>query len=409
MSTILSRPRVFLDVQIGTQPAGRIVIELFTDRTPKTCENFRAICTASHTSHGASKPLTYKMSHFHRIIDEFMVQGGDITAGDGTGGQSIYDGDFADENIGWREIDAAGLVCMANRGKGTNSSQFFITLAPCQYLNAKHTVFGHVVRGLDVVSRMGKLEVDGSDKPLEDVIITHCGELERRGPLPDAGPLKPKRIGHDTHTGSSERGRKRPIRSRSATPARSDSALEDQAPRRKLHKLSRSPTSRVRRRSDVEIDETRRGRVRNSHLHSNKREDTQAGDYGGRKRDKSPSRSRSRRRSPSPHLRRRHTRSRDRSPVSQRPMYSDSRRQDEYQIRREEEEREGGSGRYEGVIEDGHYLDRDPGRMSYHRQGRGPSGYNDSGGRLGGAGIEDTGGEVKFKGRGSMKYKERKR
>ncbi|MCJ1314690.1 hypothetical protein MMC15_000002 [Xylographa vitiligo] len=106
------------------------------------------------------------MSPFHRIIDDFMVQAGDITTGDGTGGQSIYDGDFAEENIGWREIDAVCLVCMANRGKGTNSSQFFITLAPCQHLNAKHTVFGHTVRGLDLVSRIGKLAVDESDKPL---------------------------------------------------------------------------------------------------------------------------------------------------------------------------------------------------------------------------------------------------
>ena len=147
MSTILSRPRVFLDVHIGNQHAGRIVIELFTDKTPKTCDkyncefqlfypqslvsistnflfqSFRAICAASYTPHGASIALTYKMSPFHRIIDDFMVQAGDITTGDGTGGQSIYDGDFAEENIGWREIDAVGLVCMANRGKGTNSSQ----------------------------------------------------------------------------------------------------------------------------------------------------------------------------------------------------------------------------------------------------------------------------------------------
>ncbi|MCJ1393074.1 hypothetical protein MMC18_005946 [Xylographa bjoerkii] len=408
MSTTLSRPRVFLDVQIGTQPAGRIVIELFTDKTPKTCENFRKICAASHTHHGKSKPLTYRMSPFHRIIDDFMVQGGDITTGDGTGGQSIYGGNFADENIGWREIDAAGLVCMANRGTGTNSSQFFITLAPCQHLTAKHTVFGHVVRGLDVVSRMGKLEVDGSDKPLEDVIITQCGELERRGPPPDAAPSKSKRDGHDMNIGSSERGRKRPIRSRSASRAGSDSALEDRAPRRKLHKLSRSPTRHIRRRSDVEIDETRRGRVRTSLLHSNKTKPIQNMNHDDRKRNMSPSRSRSRRLSPSPHLRRKHTRSRDRSPVLRGQASVYSQRQDEYDIRREEEEREGGSGRFEDVIEDEHYMDRGPLRTNYYRQGRGLGGYSTDGGRLGSAGAEGTGGEVKFKGRGSMKYKERK-
>ena len=113
-----TRPRVFLDIQSGSDFLGRITIELFSDKTPKTVENFRTICTPSST-----QALTYKGSPFHRIIDEFMIQGGDITAGNGTGGISIYGPVFEDENIGWREIDAVGLVCMANRGKGTNSSQ----------------------------------------------------------------------------------------------------------------------------------------------------------------------------------------------------------------------------------------------------------------------------------------------
>jgi cyclophilin family peptidyl-prolyl cis-trans isomerase len=112
------RQRVFLDISIGTQPAGRLTIELFNDRTPKTCENFRTLCV------GAQPPMTYKMSKFHRVIDEFMAQGGDITKGDGTGGTSIYGATFEDENLQWRDMDAAGLVCMANRGKDTNSSQY---------------------------------------------------------------------------------------------------------------------------------------------------------------------------------------------------------------------------------------------------------------------------------------------
>lgn len=85
--------------------------------------SFVALCTSSFTPSSATKPLTYKLSPFHRVIDEFMIQGGDITAGDGTGGTSIHGGNFEDENIGWREIDKEGLVCMANRGKDTNSSQ----------------------------------------------------------------------------------------------------------------------------------------------------------------------------------------------------------------------------------------------------------------------------------------------
>lgn len=118
-----TRRRVFLDVQSGAEFYGRIIIELFNDKAPKTCENFRSICTSSHTPQSAAAPLTYKNSPFHRIIDEFMIQGGDITAGNGTGGMSIYGKNFEDENLGWREIDAAGLVCMANRGRDTNSSQ----------------------------------------------------------------------------------------------------------------------------------------------------------------------------------------------------------------------------------------------------------------------------------------------
>ncbi|KAL8999902.1 MAG: hypothetical protein Q9169_001308 [Polycauliona sp. 2 TL-2023] len=169
-----TRSRVFLDVQSGSDFLGRITIELFSDKTPKTVENFRAICSPPTFT----QPLTYKGSPFHRIIDDFMIQGGDITSGTGTGGMSIYGPTFEDENIGWREIDAAGLVCMANRGRGTNSSQFFITLAPCQHLNAKHTILGHVIKGMDVCERMAKVPVDKGDRPLSEVIISHCGELQ---------------------------------------------------------------------------------------------------------------------------------------------------------------------------------------------------------------------------------------
>ncbi|KAL9578790.1 MAG: hypothetical protein Q9212_005495 [Teloschistes hypoglaucus] len=189
---IPTRPRVFLDVQSGVEFLGRIVIELFSDKTPKTCENFRSICTSSHTPTSSAKPLTYKDSPFHRIIDEFMIQGGDVTAGNGTGGASIYGRNFEDENLGWRKIDAVGLVCMANIGKATNSSQFFITLAPCEHLDGKHTVFGHVVKGMDVCERMAKVPVDKKDRPLAEVIISHCGELERRSKQGLAAPLRSK-------------------------------------------------------------------------------------------------------------------------------------------------------------------------------------------------------------------------
>ncbi|KAF3919379.1 Phosphatase [Orbilia brochopaga] len=157
------RPRCFLDLQHGTDPAGRVVIELFTDKTPKTCENFRALCTGSK-----SAELCYISTIFHRVIEEFMIQGGDITRGDGKGGMSIYGDTFEDENLGWCDIDKEGLVCMANRGKDTNSSQFFITCAPCDHLNGKHTVFGHVVAGMQFVKQIETVKVDASDKPTVD-------------------------------------------------------------------------------------------------------------------------------------------------------------------------------------------------------------------------------------------------
>ncbi|KAF2403371.1 hypothetical protein EJ06DRAFT_541261 [Trichodelitschia bisporula] len=163
------RPRVFLDISEDTTPIGRIIIELFTEHTPKTCENFRTLCTSP-------QPPNYKLSPFHRIIDTFMLQGGDITAGNGTGGTSIYGPTFPDENLSWRPLDSRGLVCMANRGPNTNSSQFFITLAPCPHLNGRHTVFGRVVptpTSDAVLTRMSSVPVDSNDKPLTPLLITH--------------------------------------------------------------------------------------------------------------------------------------------------------------------------------------------------------------------------------------------
>ncbi|BFZ62089.1 peptidyl-prolyl cis-trans isomerase cpr6 [Saitoella coloradoensis] len=188
-------PRVFLDVRIGTTGGDRIIIQLFTDRVPKTCENFRSLCTSENPSQ-----LTYRNSIFHRVIETFMVQGGDITKGDGTGGASIYNdaGVFEDEDLGWREIDEEGLVCMANRGKDTNNSQFFITLGPAGHLNGKHVVFGKVVKGMEVVREMEEVEVDEDDRPIEEVKIIHCGELEFKG-----GNIKkveePTRARHHAH------------------------------------------------------------------------------------------------------------------------------------------------------------------------------------------------------------------
>ncbi|KAK9234964.1 cyclophilin-like domain-containing protein [Lipomyces kononenkoae] len=171
-------PRVYMDIS-SPDITGRIIIELFAKNVPKTCENFRCLCTGER-----GPQLCYKGSVFHRVIadTDYVVQGGDITNGDGTGGVSIYGETFEDENIDWHLIDARGLVCMANRGPDTNSSQFFITLAACPELDGKHVVFGRVIpECMHVLDMFAHVETDpeNDDRPLPDhePRIVQCGEL----------------------------------------------------------------------------------------------------------------------------------------------------------------------------------------------------------------------------------------
>ena len=141
---------VFFDISIGGAPAGRITFELFGD-TPKTSENFRALCTGEKGIGKSGKPLHYKNCGFHRIIPGFMAQGGDFTAGNGTGGESIYGMKFEDENFKHKHLNDTAYLSMANAGKNTNGSQFFITFDAFPHLDGKHVVFGKVIDGLQVV------------------------------------------------------------------------------------------------------------------------------------------------------------------------------------------------------------------------------------------------------------------
>jgi len=170
----MSRPRVFFDLTEGGKPFGRVVFELYSDVVPKTAENFRCLCTGEKGK-SAGATLHYKGSGFHRVIKDFMIQGGDFTRHNGTGGKSIYGEKFEDENFKLKHTKP-GLLSMANAGKNTNGSQFFITTVVTSWLDGKHVVFGEVVEGFDVVKKIEGVKTT-QDKPNSPIQIADCGQL----------------------------------------------------------------------------------------------------------------------------------------------------------------------------------------------------------------------------------------
>jgi peptidylprolyl isomerase len=197
---------VFLDISIGGAAAGRITMELFADAAPKTAENFRALCTGEKGVGKKGKPLHFKGSKFHRIIPGFMCQGGDFTNGDGTGGESIYGERFDDETFEGKAGRHAGggILSMANAGKNTNASQFFICLGATPHLDRKHVVFGQVLSGWDVVQKMAEVG-SGSGGTSKPVLVAASGQVptakapeppkgggSSRPPAPPSPPTPPK-------------------------------------------------------------------------------------------------------------------------------------------------------------------------------------------------------------------------
>ncbi|KAF9126136.1 hypothetical protein BGW39_006848 [Mortierella sp. 14UC] len=261
-----------------------VIIELFKDEVPQTVENFRALCTGEK---GVSKlsgvPLHYRGSIFHRVIKGFMIQGGDFTRRDGTGGESIYGGTLQDEGGFKRKHDIEGLLSMANKGPNTSSSQFFLTTRPTPHLDGKHVVFGRVVKGYDVVEKVENTPTDErNDRPLSIVMIANCGELELRIPPKVLEQQRAQKaaaaaaaVESDMKDQEPSRGGKGSSRrdSSSASASGSGSESENDSDRGRDRRRSRHSRRRSRSRSDLrsgsdsEEDERKSRQKRDSRRH----------------------------------------------------------------------------------------------------------------------------------------------
>lgn len=250
----------WIEVAIGGRPKGRMIFDLFWDVAPKTCENFRALCTGEKgRSLISSKRLHYKGSRFHRVLPGFIIQGGDIINHDGTSGESIYGSSFSDENFVMKH-DAAGILSMANAGPDTNGSQFFITTVPTAWLDGKNVVFGRIVEGMYTMKEIEKVGTKGG-KPKRLVMITNCG-IRRKAKVESTSRTGTPSRTPRTST-SSKRANSSSSRRRRSDSGRRVSSSTSRASRSKTPRTSsgtRTPKSKGKRSSSSAASKKERSR-----------------------------------------------------------------------------------------------------------------------------------------------------
>ncbi|KAM6142862.1 NK-tumor recognition protein [Phoenicopterus ruber ruber] len=253
---VQDRPQCFFEIEINREPVGRIMFQLFSDICPKTCKNFLCLCSGEKgIGKTTGKKLCYKGTTFHRVVKNFMIQGGDFSEGNGKGGESIYGGYFKDENFILKH-DRAFLLSMANRGKHTNGSQFFITTKPAPHLDGVHVVFGLVISGFEVIEQIENLKTDTASRPYADVRVIDCGVLVTKS-AKDALEKK-KKVCSDSEASDSSSS----ASSSSETSSESE-AENERSRRRKRKRRAKTKQSRKRRKEERKKEDPRCKRTSN--------------------------------------------------------------------------------------------------------------------------------------------------
>nr|XP_056713184.1 NK-tumor recognition protein isoform X2 [Euleptes europaea] len=274
------RPQCFFDIEINRESVGRIIFQLFSDVCPRTCKNFLCLCTGEKgIGKTTRKKLCYEGSTFHRVVKNFMIQGGDFSEGNGKGGESIYGGYFKDENFILKH-DRAFLLSMANRGKHTNGSQFFITTKPAPHLDNVHVVFGLVISGFEVIEQIENLKTDAASRPYADVRVINCGVLvtkSSKNVLEKKRKASPHSEALDTSSSSSS----------TSSDSLSDSDSDDERPRkRKRKRRTKTKQPKKQRREEKKKEEPKSKRTSGQRSRSEKNEASEKSVDSNAKRDK---------------------------------------------------------------------------------------------------------------------------